>query len=63
MEQETTDAQGVLKTWNSMTEVARYLRISLRTIERRIRSGSLRAKKDGALVRIKREWVKDYEDR
>ncbi len=62
-EQGTPNAQRGLKPWNSVREVAEYLRLSLRTVERRIRSGALRAKKDGALVRIKWEWVKEYEDR
>lgn len=50
-----------LKPWNTMPEVAAYLRVSLRTVERRIRNGALQAKKDGRLVRIKREWVLTYE--
>jgi excisionase family DNA binding protein len=50
-----------LKPWNTMQEVADYLRLSLRTVERRIRNGALQAKKDGRLVRIKREWVMTYE--
>jgi excisionase family DNA binding protein len=50
-----------LKPWNTMQEVGDYLRLSLRTVERRIRNGALQAKKDGRLVRIKREWVLTYE--
>jgi excisionase family DNA binding protein len=50
-----------LKEWNTMQEVAEYLRLSLRTVERRIRNGVLQARKDGSLVRIKREWVLSYE--
>jgi excisionase family DNA binding protein len=52
---------GGLKPWNTMQEVADYLRLSLHTVERRIRNGALQAKKDGHLVRIKREWVLTYE--
>jgi excisionase family DNA binding protein len=52
---------GALQEWNTMQEVADYLRLSLRTLERRIRNGALQAKKDGGLVRIKREWVLRYE--
>jgi len=52
---------GALQEWNTMPEVADYLRLSLRTLERRIRNGALQAKKDGGLVRIKREWVLRYE--
>jgi excisionase family DNA binding protein len=44
-----------------MQEVGDYLRLSLRTVVRRIRNGALQAKKDGRLVRIKREWVLTYE--
>jgi len=44
-----------------MQEVADYLRLSLRTVERRIRSGALQAKKDGGLIRIKKDWVLSYE--
>jgi excisionase family DNA binding protein len=50
-----------LKSWNTMQEVADYLRLSLRTVERRIRKGALQAKKDGHLVRIRRDWVMAYE--
>jgi excisionase family DNA binding protein len=50
-----------LKQWNTMQEVAEYLRLSLRTVERRIQNGVLQARKDGSLVRIKREWVLSYE--
>ena len=52
---------GGLQEWNTIQEVAEYLRLSVRTIERRIRDGALQAKKDGGLVRIKREWVLSYE--
>lgn len=52
---------GALQEWNTMPEVTDYLRLSLRTLERRIRNGALQAKKDGGLVRIKREWVLRYE--
>jgi excisionase family DNA binding protein len=52
---------GGLREWNTMQEVADYLRLSLRTVERRIRNGALQAKKDGGLVRIKRDWVLSYE--
>ena len=52
---------GGLREWNTMQEVADYLRLSLRTVERRIRNGALQAKKDGGLVRIKKDWVLSYE--
>jgi excisionase family DNA binding protein len=52
---------GGLQEWNTMKEVADYLRLSLRTVERRIRSGALQAKKDGGLVRIRKDWVLSYE--
>jgi excisionase family DNA binding protein len=52
---------GALQEWNTMQEVADYLRLSLRTVERRIRSRALQAKKDGGLIRIRREWVLHYE--
>jgi excisionase family DNA binding protein len=52
---------GRLKPWNSMREVAAHLSLSLRSLERRIKDGRLQAKKDGRLVRIKREWVLAYE--
>jgi excisionase family DNA binding protein len=44
-----------------MKEVANYLRLSLRTVERRIEQGMLQARKDGRLVRIQREAVLAYE--
>jgi len=44
-----------------MIEVADYLRLSLRTVERRIRDGLLPARKDGRLIRIAREAVLTYE--
>jgi excisionase family DNA binding protein len=50
-----------LRQWNSKKEVAKYLRLSLRTLERRIEAGLLEARKDGRLVRIKRAWVLAYE--
>jgi len=50
-----------LKPWNTMIEVAEYLRLSLRTVERRIRDGLLPARKDGRLIRIAREAVLTYE--
>ena len=50
-----------LKPWNTKQEVAEYLRLSRRTVELRIQNGALQAKKDGQLVRIKREWVLTYE--
>jgi excisionase family DNA binding protein len=50
-----------LSEWNTKREIADYLRLSLRTLERRIEAGVLRARKDGHLVRIKREWVQEYE--
>jgi excisionase family DNA binding protein len=50
-----------LRQWNSKKEVAKYLRLSLRTLERRIEAGLLEARKDGRLVRIHRRWVLDYE--
>jgi excisionase family DNA binding protein len=50
-----------LKAWNTISETARYLRVSPRTVARRIRAGLLRARKDGHLVRIKREWIWDFE--
>jgi excisionase family DNA binding protein len=52
---------GELKQWNTIQEVADYLRLSRRTVERRIRAGALQAKKDGGLTRIKKEWVLTYE--
>jgi len=50
-----------LNPWNTMKEVASYLRLSLRTVERRIEQGTLQARKDGRLVRIQREAVLAYE--
>ena len=50
-----------LNAWNTMKEVANYLRLSLRTVERRIAQGMLQARKDGRLVRIQREAVFAYE--
>jgi len=50
-----------LNAWNTMKEVANYLRLSLRTVERRIAQGMLQARKDGRLVRIQREAVLAYE--
>src|SRR5260370_1313570 len=44
-----------LNPWNTMKEVASYLRLSLRTVERRIEQGTLQARKDGRLVRIQGE--------
>ena len=44
-----------------MIEVAEYLRLSVRTVERRIRDGLLPARRDGRLVRIAREAVLAYE--
>jgi excisionase family DNA binding protein len=55
-----TDYQR-LNAWNTMKEVANYLRLSLRTVERRIEQGLLQARKDGRLVRIQREAVLAYE--
>jgi excisionase family DNA binding protein len=44
-----------------MMEVAEYLRLSLRTVERRIKEGFLPARRDGRLIRIPREAVLQYE--
>ena len=44
-----------------MMEVAEYLRLSVRTVERRIMDGLLPARKDGRLIRIAREAVLAYE--
>lgn len=52
----------VLKPWNTVREVAQYLRLSPRTVERRIKERRLRSRKDGVLVRIKREWIYEYEN-
>ena len=56
-----TNGRERLAEWSTKQEVAAYLRISLRTLERRIRSGALKARKDGRLVRIKRAWILEYE--
>ena len=56
----TNSGEG-LKAWNTMSEVAQYLRVSPRTVARRIQAGLLRARKDGHLVRIRRERVWHYE--
>jgi excisionase family DNA binding protein len=50
-----------LRPWNTMMEVAEYLRLSLRTVERRIKEGLLPARRDGRLIRIPREAVLQYE--
>jgi excisionase family DNA binding protein len=50
-----------LKQWNTIQEIADYLRLSRRTVERRIQAGALQVKKDGGLIRIKKEWVLTYE--
>src|ERR1700739_4088083 len=50
-----------LRPWNTMMEVAEYLRLSLRTVERRIKDGVLPVRRDGRLVRIAREAVLQYE--
>lgn len=50
-----------LSEWSTKQEIADYLRMSIRTLERRISAGLLRARKDGHLVRIRREWVAEYE--
>lgn len=50
-----------LSEWSTKQEIANYLRLSIRTLERRISAGLLQARKDGHLVRIKKEWVIDYE--
>jgi excisionase family DNA binding protein len=50
-----------LSEWSTKQEIAEYLRLSIRTLERRISAGLLRARKDGHLVRIKKEWVQEYE--
>lgn len=50
-----------LSEWSTKREIADYLRLSIRTLERRIAAGLLRVRKDGHLVRIKREWVSEYE--
>jgi excisionase family DNA binding protein len=44
-----------------MKEAAEYLRLSLRTVERRIKEGLLPARRDGRLIRIAREAVLEYE--
>ena len=51
-----------LKAWNTISETARYLRVSPRTVARRIQAGLLRARKDGHLVRIRRARVWEYEN-
>jgi excisionase family DNA binding protein len=50
-----------LRTWNTVREVAAYLRLSVRTVQRRIEEGLLLARRDGRLVRISREAVLQYE--
>ncbi|WP_337101997.1 helix-turn-helix domain-containing protein [Paenibacillus sp. YIM B09110] len=42
-------------------EAAEYLGISAWTVKNRIRTGVLRAYKQGNYWRIKREWLLDYE--
>jgi len=56
-----TNSGDALKAWNTINEVAQYLRVSPRTVARRIRAGLLHARKDGHLVRIRRERVWQYE--
>jgi len=53
----------ILKPWNTIAEVASYLRVSPRTVMRRIKQGALRARKDGHLVRIRRARIWEYENR
>ncbi len=52
-----------LPEWCTKQEVATHWRLSLRTLERRIKVGLLRAVTNGRLVRIKREWVLECERR
>ena len=56
-----TNTGEALKAWNTIKEVAHYLRVSPRTVARRIQAGLLRARKDGRLVRIRRERVWQYQ--
>jgi excisionase family DNA binding protein len=58
-----TNNGDVLKPWNTINEVARYLRVSPRTVARRIQAGLLHARKDGHLVRVRRARVWEYENR
>jgi excisionase family DNA binding protein len=51
-----------LKPWNTMREVAEYWQCSVRTVQRRIKDGDLRAKEFGRLVRISRASVREYEE-
>lgn len=47
----------------TVSDVARHLRRSTKTIYRRIHSGELRSYKEGHDHRIRREWVLEYERR
>ena len=49
-----------LKPWNTTREVAAYLNVSTRTVERLIRNGALPATKLGRLVRISAAAVLMY---
>ena len=49
--------------WLTKREVSDRLKLSLRTVERRIEARLLRAVKDGRLVRIRIDWLLDYEQR
>lgn len=46
--------------WLSRREAATYARVSVATIDRAIRAGKLRAKKQGGRVVIRRRWVDVY---
>jgi len=56
-----TNNRDTLKAWNTIDEVAQHLRVSPRTVARRIRAGLLHTRKDGHLVRIRRERVWQFE--
>jgi excisionase family DNA binding protein len=44
----------------TVAEVARRLRVSERTVKRRIKAGLLRARKEGKLLRITKSDLADY---
>jgi excisionase family DNA binding protein len=56
-----TGEQGALPPTLDVIAVAEYLNISTWTVKNRIRSGTLRAYKQGNYWRIKREWLLEYE--
>jgi excisionase family DNA binding protein len=56
-----SNEEGKLRPWNTMREASMYLRISQRTLARRIREGLLTVRKDGHLVRISRASILAYE--